>query len=72
MSRHTYKPYGRERIATPAGEFDAVKLGRKNEGSGEVAEIWLAADRGYLPVRIVVVEKDGTRYEHVATRISQP
>jgi len=37
-----------------------------------VSEIWLAADRGYLPVRIVVVEKDGTRYEHVATRISQP
>lgn len=72
MSRHTYKPNGRERVATPAGEFDAVKLTRKNEGSGEVAEIWLAADRGYLPVRIVVVEKDGTRYEHVATRISQP
>jgi hypothetical protein len=72
MSRHTYKPKGRERLATPAGEFDTLKLGRKNEGSGELAEIWLAADRGYLPVRILVVEKDGTRYEHVATRISQP
>jgi len=72
MSRHTYRPNGRERLATPAGEFDTVKLMRKNEGSGDVSEIWLAADRGYLPVRIVVVEKDGTRYEHVATRISQP
>jgi Protein of unknown function (DUF3108) len=71
MSRHTYRPNGRERIGTPAGEFDAVKVLRKNEGSGEVAEIWLAANRSYLPVRIVVVEKDGTRYEHVATRISQ-
>jgi len=72
MSRHTYKPNGQERLATPAGEFDTVKLIRKNEGSGEVSEVWLAANRGYLPVRIVVVEKDGTRYEHVATRISQP
>jgi hypothetical protein len=72
MSRHTYKPNGRERLATPAGEFDTVKVLRKNEGSGEVAEIWLAANRGYLPVRILVVEKDGTRYEHVVTRISQP
>jgi hypothetical protein len=71
MSRHTYRPNGRERLATPAGEFDTVKLIRKNEGSGEVAEIWLAANRGYLPVRIMVVENDGTRYEHVATRISQ-
>jgi hypothetical protein len=72
MSRHTYKPNGRERLATPAGEFDTVKLIRKNEGSGEVSEIWLAANRSYLPVRILVTENDGTRYEHVATRISQP
>ncbi|HEV3008662.1 MAG TPA: DUF3108 domain-containing protein [Burkholderiales bacterium] len=72
MSRHTYKPNGRERLGTPAGEFDTVKLIRANHGSGEVAEIWLAANRSYLPVRIVVVEKDGTRYEHVATRISPP
>ena len=70
MSHHTYSPNGRERIAIPAGEFDAVKVMRKN-GSGDVSEIWLAANRHYLPVRIVVVEKDGTRYEHVATRISQ-
>jgi hypothetical protein len=72
MSRHTYKPNGRERLATPAGEFETVKLLRRNEGSGEMAEIWLAASRSYLPVRILLVEKDGTRYEHLATRISQP
>lgn len=72
MSRHSYKPNGRERLATPAGEFETVKLIRKNEGSGEVSEIWLAADRSYLPVRILVLEDDGTRYEHMARRISQP
>jgi hypothetical protein len=71
-SHHTYQPNGRERLATPAGEFDAVKLIRRNEGRGEVTEIWLAANRGYLPVRLVVTEKNGTRYEHIATRISPP
>ena len=35
-----------------------------------MAEIWLAVERGYLPVRIVLVEKDGTRYEHMARRIA--
>jgi hypothetical protein len=70
MSRHAYQPNGRERIATPAGEFDAVKVARRNESSNEVSEVWFAANRDYLPVRIVVVEKDGTRYEHVARRIS--
>jgi Protein of unknown function (DUF3108) len=68
MSHHTYSPNGRERLATPAGEFDAVKLIRRN-GSGDVSEFWLAADLGYLPVRILIQEEDGTRYEHVATRI---
>ena len=72
MLRHTYKPQGGGRVVVPAGEFDTVTLMRRNEGSGEVAEIYHAAKLGYLPVRIVVTEKDGTRYEHVATRISQP
>ena len=60
-----------ERIGTPAGEFDTLKFVRTNEGSGETAEVWLATERSYLPVRTVLVEKDGTRYEHIATRISQ-
>jgi Protein of unknown function (DUF3108) len=70
MSHHTYQPAGREKLATRAGEFDAVKMTRRNEGSGDVVEIWLAANRSYLPVRIVILEKDGTRFEHVVTRIS--
>ena len=70
MSHHTYQPAGREKLATRAGEFDAIKMTRRNEGSGDVVEIWLAANRSYLPVRIVILEKDGTRYEHVVTRMS--
>jgi hypothetical protein len=68
MSHHTYKPNGREQLSTPAGQFDTLKLFRRND-SGDAAEIWFAAEVGYLPVRIVIQEKDGTRYEHVATRI---
>ena len=71
MSHHTYQPQGSVKVVTPAGEFDTVTLMRRNEGSGETSEIYHAAKLGYLPVRIVVTEKDGTRFEHVATRISQ-
>jgi hypothetical protein len=71
MSHHTYTPQGSGRVVTPAGEFDTVTLMRRNEGSGETAELWHAAKLGYLPVRIVLTEKDGTRFEHMATRISQ-
>ena len=69
LSRHEYKVVGRERLKTPVGEFDTVKVARKGEGR-ESTELWLAAERGYVPVRLVVVEKDGTRYEQNPTRLS--
>ena len=70
LSRHEYLFAGRERLKTPAGEFDAVKLLREKED--ERSEIWLATRAGRLPVRVLVTESDGTRYEQVATRISAP
>lgn len=70
LSRHTYKVVGREKIRLPVGEMSTVKVARQGE-ERESAELWLAVDRSYIPVRLVVVEKDGTRYEQVATRISQ-
>jgi hypothetical protein len=69
LSRHVYKVVGRERVSTPAGAFDAVKVARQTEG-GDTAELWLSAQHGYIPVRLLVVDKDGTRYDQLATRIS--
>jgi hypothetical protein len=72
LSRHAYRVVGRERIKLPAGEFDTVKVSRGGDDPRESAEVWLAESRGHLPVRLLVVEKDGTRYDQVATRISSP
>lgn len=73
LSRHEYRVSGRERIKTPAGEFDTVKVARHSgKNPRQSSELWLAASRGNLPVRLLVVEKDGTRYEQVAIRISTP
>ena len=70
LSRHTYKLAGRERVKTPAGEFDAVKAVRQGDDR-ETAEVWLAEQYSYLPVRLVVMDKDGTRLEQLPTRISR-
>jgi hypothetical protein len=69
-SHHVYMPDGRERLTTLAGQFDAFKMVRRNDG--ELAEIWLAADRGYPPVRVRVTEKDGALYDQVVTKITTP
>ena len=71
QSRHEYDVGGRERVKTPAGEFDAVKITRRTEpGQKDSAHLWVSADFG-LPVRLVHVERDGKSCEHVAKRISR-
>ncbi len=70
LSHHEYQVAGRERLQTPAGAFDTVRLLREKED--ERAEIWLATQLGRLPVRVLITEDDGTRYEQVVMRISAP
>jgi hypothetical protein len=71
VTRYSYQPAGRERVKTPAGEFDALKLVKRRERPEDKATaIWLTADRQSLPVRILVVDKDGTRLDQVAVKIS--
>ncbi|MFL6563934.1 MAG: DUF3108 domain-containing protein [Burkholderiales bacterium] len=70
QSHHVYTNGGNERVKVPIGELDALRFFR---GSGdERSEVWLAKELGYLPVRVLVTEKDGTRYEQVATKINTP
>lgn len=71
QSRHEYDVGGRERVKTPAGDFDAVKITRRTEpGQKDSAHLWVASDFG-LPVKLVHVERDGKSCEHVAKRISR-
>lgn len=73
ISHHRYQVMGNERVATPAGEFDTVRVARLREpNEKDTAELWLAVELGYIPVRLLDIEKDGTRYEQVATRVAKP
>ena len=56
-------------VETPLGRTGALHLVRQAAAGGSESEIWLAPDRHFLPVKMVVREDNGTRYEQVATRI---
>jgi len=71
QSHHVYTNGGAERIKIPLGEYDAVRFFR-GSANDDRSEVWLARELGYLPVRVLVTEKDGTRYEQVATKIATP
>ncbi len=73
ISTSVYDVAGHEPLTTPAGEFDTIKLVKRKDGPDDrSSEIWLAADRDLLLVKMVVVEKDGERWEQLAERISVP
>lgn len=66
-----FAPSGTETIKTGAGDIEALKLVKlPDPGDERATTIWLATKQNYLPVRILVVEKDGTRIDQVVTSIS--
>ena len=70
ISAHVYRAAGRERLKTAAGEFETLRIVRHKEAPGDRgAELWLAVDRYFLPVRIVLTEKQGVRLEQTAVRV---
>jgi hypothetical protein len=68
LSRHVYSVAGHDRVKTPAGEFEVLKVVRGTDE--DRTELWLATGLSYLPVRVLVLEKNGTRYDQVATKIT--
>jgi hypothetical protein len=61
---------GKEALATPIGEMQTLHIAKVRDGPEDKAtDIWFAADRDFLPVRVLVVDKDGSRVDQIITRI---
>jgi Protein of unknown function (DUF3108) len=61
---------GSEKLKTPAGELQTLHISKERDGPGDKAtDIWFASEHSYLPVRVLVVDKDGTRVDQILTRI---
>lgn len=73
VADYVFDNAGRERIRIPAGEFDALRLVKRKESPQDGgSEIWVDPSRSHLPLRVLVVQKDGTRIDQVATRVTLP
>src|SRR5215467_5242981 len=61
---------GNEKLATPLGEMETLHISKLKDGPDDKAtDIWFATGRDFLPVRVLVVDKDGERADQVVTRI---
>ncbi|MNC91270.1 hypothetical protein D3C83_75000 [compost metagenome] len=54
-------------IDTPLGRMTTLHLVKQRAPDDTETEVWLAPQHHHLPVKILIVENDGTRYEEVMT-----
>jgi hypothetical protein len=65
-----YAVAGKQTLKTPAGDIECLHLVKiKDPGDARDTELWLAVQKSFIPIRLLVVEKDGTRVDQVATKI---
>jgi hypothetical protein len=63
---------GNEKLATPAGEMQTLHIMKVRDGpEDKTTDIWFAVEHDFLPVRVLVVDKDGSRVDQVLTRIDK-
>lgn len=61
---------GNEKLATPIGELETLHISKVKDGPDDKAtDIWFATERNFIPVRVLVVDKDGERADQIVTRI---
>jgi hypothetical protein len=69
LERYTYQVTPGIRRETALGPMSTVHLVKQRDPGESQNEIWLAPEHGYMPVGMVIVERDGTRYEQRITRL---
>lgn len=69
FTQHHYLVTPNVEIDTPLGRMATLHLVKQTEPDGSGTEIWLARQHHFLPVKMLIRESNGTRYEQVVTRI---
>jgi hypothetical protein len=63
---------GAETLTTPVGEMQTVHLSKQKDGPDDKStDVWFASGKNFLPVRVLVVDKDGTRMDQMLTHLPE-
>ena len=66
---YRYHLAGAELIDTPLGKLNTLRLVKQREPDDNAVEVWLAPERNFFPVRLLILENDGSKFEQVITRL---
>jgi hypothetical protein len=57
-------------LDTPAGTFNTIHIARISQPGETRTDVWLAKDKKYIPVRVMVVEPEGDKTERLISSIN--
>jgi len=69
IETYRYRLAGTAMIDTPLGKMNTLHLVKQREPDDNAVEVWLAPDRQFFPVRLLILENDGSKFEQVITRL---
>ncbi|WP_421865531.1 DUF3108 domain-containing protein [Motiliproteus sp.] len=70
IKTYEFDRLGSERISTPAGEFDTIKVARdRGDSSARKTYIWFASELDHVIVKLQQIEPDGKKYTLVLERL---
>jgi hypothetical protein len=69
IENYHYLLSGQESLDTPLGKLKTLHLVKQREGNDNGVEIWLSAEHNMFPVKLLIVENDGSKFEQLITRI---
>ena len=72
FNQYDYQVIGEETIDTPLGPLKTQHLARVAQEAGGNADIWLAVDHHYLPVRFKLASQKGEILDHVIADLLVP
>lgn len=70
VEQYLYRKQADAALKTLAGDFDTVHYSRDAKPGEDKAELWLAKDRYFLPVRIVFEDRKGSRLDQTLVNLS--
>jgi hypothetical protein len=69
IENYRYELAGTEELETPAGKIKTLHLAKHRDPGENGTEVWLAADRHLFPVKLLILENDGSKFEQIITRL---
>ena len=70
LSQYRYIIEGKTTLTTAIGELKTLHLVKQHDKDDPATEIWLALEHHLLPVRVLIINEDGSKLDQVVTQIT--